>query len=123
MIIATGTKTINTSVTRNPNRRGYCAVLAVLFAMGTSAAQATIRWVDSAQLLPSQPGMGCSPNAGYNTIQAAVNAALAGDTIMVCAGTYPENVSIPTASLALKGAQAGNPVAGRERLPPQQSRP
>src|SRR2546429_8836936 len=100
MITATGAKTRTTSVTRNPNRRGHCAVLAILFAMGASATQATIRWVDPAAA-SSPPGTGCLTSAGYNTIQAAVSAASSGDTIMVCAGTYPENVLITTPSLTL----------------------
>jgi hypothetical protein len=49
---------------------------------------------------------------GYPTIGAAVTAAVSGDTIMVCEGTYNENVVL-SESLTLLGAQAGNPVAGR----------
>ena len=41
------------------------------------------------------------PNAQYTTIQAAVNAAQPGDVIRVCAGTYPEQVTITT-SLTLR---------------------
>jgi nitrous oxidase accessory protein NosD len=36
------------------------------------------------------------PTAQYTTIQAAVNAANPGDVIRVCAGTYPEQVTIST---------------------------
>ncbi len=36
------------------------------------------------------------PSAQYTTIQAAVNAAASGDVIRVCAGTYPEQVTIST---------------------------
>ncbi len=36
------------------------------------------------------------PTAQYTTIQAAVNAATPGDVIRVCAGTYPEQVTITT---------------------------
>ncbi len=53
------------------------------------------------------------PTAAYTTINAAVAAALPGDTIQVCAGTYNENVTVDKAGLTLKGAQAGNAVAGR----------
>ncbi len=34
------------------------------------------------------------PDAGFNTIQAAVDAAMSGDTIQVCTGTYDEQVEI-----------------------------
>ncbi len=42
----------------------------------------------------------------YTTIQAAVDAALAGQTINVDAGTYPELVTV-SKSLTIRGAQAG----------------
>jgi hypothetical protein len=76
-------------------RLSLCSVLAVL--SSASAFAATLN-------VPSGP---------YPTIQSAVSAAVAGDTIVVAAGSYSENVTIATASLTLKGAQAGNPVAGR----------
>lgn len=44
----------------------------------------------------------CS-TAGYGTIQSAVNAAAPGDKIVVCAGTYPEQVTITTSNLTLAG--------------------
>ena len=49
------------------------------------------------------------------TIQYAVGQSVANDTINVAAGTYTENVDIPggLTGLTLKGAQAGNAVAGR----------
>src|SRR5438105_5615977 len=119
MITATGTKTTTTSVTRNPNRRGHRAVLAVLFAMGALAAQADTLWVDPAA--SSSPGTGCGILAEYKTIQAAVDAALPGDTIMVCKGMYYENVSIAKAGLIINGAQAGNAVAGRLSAGPLES--
>jgi len=49
----------------------------------------------------------CYP-ANYSTIQAAVNAASAGDTILVAPGTYNESVTISVGDLSLLGAQAGN---------------
>ncbi len=42
------------------------------------------------------------PTAAFNTIQAAVNAANPGDTIRVCPGTYPEQVTI-TKPLIVRG--------------------
>ena len=42
------------------------------------------------------------PGALYTTIQSAVDAAASGDTIHICAGTYPEQVSI-TKSLQVNG--------------------
>ena len=49
----------------------------------------------------------CAADAGYNTISAAVAAASTGDTIQVCAGTYPETVQVSTPGLIFEGHQAG----------------
>ncbi|MDQ2082873.1 VCBS domain-containing protein, partial [Xanthobacteraceae bacterium Astr-EGSB] len=46
-------------------------------------------------------------NGGYATIQAAINAAAAGDTILIANGTYTENVTINKAGLTLQSA-SGN---------------
>ena len=56
------------------------------------------------------PGTGCGADAGYSTIQAAITAAAAGDTINVCPGTYAGPISINKANLTLKGAKAGIPA-------------
>jgi parallel beta-helix repeat protein len=45
-------------------------------------------------LIVDNDGLDC-PNAQYATIQAAVTAAMPGDTIKVCPGTYMERVTIP----------------------------
>ena len=42
-------------------------------------------------------------NGGYSSIQAAINAASSGDTIMIAAGTYSENLTINTAGLTIVG--------------------
>ena len=41
--------------------------------------------------------------ATYATIQAAVNAAASGDTVLVCQGTYSENVVVSTPGVTIKG--------------------
>ncbi len=51
------------------------------------------------------------PGAMYSTIQAAVNDANPGETIQVCAGTYPEHVAL-NKSLTLEGPNMGTPGNG-----------
>jgi hypothetical protein len=65
-----------------------------------AAATAATRWVndDAANYVP--PGMNCA-NPGYAAIQAAVDAASAGDVIKVCPGVYAENVVIGTSNLTI----------------------
>jgi hypothetical protein len=55
-----------------------------------AADAATVRWVGT-----------CGPSGGYPTIQAAINAAAAGDTINVCPGIYTEHVAINKAGLTV----------------------
>jgi hypothetical protein len=71
------------------------------FALITAAAaHSTVLWVnkDASSYVP--PGTGCT-QAGYTTIQAAVNAASPGDGIRVCPGLYAENVTIDKAGLTV----------------------
>jgi len=49
---------------------------------------------DDGMLIVDDDGLDC-PNRQYMTIQAAVDAAMPGDKIKVCAGTYMEQVTIP----------------------------
>ena len=51
----------------------------------------------------------------YPTIQAAIDAASDGATIIVAAGIYEETVSIKDKSLTLLGAQADEPIVNGER--------
>src|SRR5438128_612116 len=48
----------------------------------------------------------CKAGVHFTTIQAAVDAISAGGTIMICPGTYPEQVVVPKA-LTIKGIQSG----------------
>jgi titin len=51
----------------------------------------------------------------YSTIQAAVDAANAGDTVVVDAGTYPEQVVV-SQSITIEGAQAGVDARSGSRI-------
>jgi len=80
-----------------------------------SAAAATIVYV-----APSGIGGGSCATPDYTTIQGAINAASAGDTILVCAGSYSENITIDK-SVTLDGAQAGTSVDTRTAGGPNES--
>jgi hypothetical protein len=83
----------------------------VVFGVSAASAQSTLVVANG-----SSPAA-CAANAGYNTISSAVAAASPGDTIQVCAGTYPETVNVSKPDLAIDGSQAGiNPVGA----PPKQ---
>ena len=73
-------------------------LLAGVVLSGQKASAAT-SWVSPNALGPA-PGISCS-NAGYATIQAAINAANAGDTINVCPGSYLENININKPNLTV----------------------
>ena len=96
------------------------AILAVAlvgaFAIGVADASAVTRWVnDTGPYTP--PGTSCSM-PGYATIQSAVNSAIVGDTINVCPGTYPEQVSVETAAKNSITIRSVVPLAARIQAPP-----
>jgi hypothetical protein len=62
-------------------------------------ANAAIVWVSPNASGPA-PGISCN-NAGYTTIQAAINAANPGDTVNVCPGSYIENIAINKPNLTV----------------------
>lgn len=92
-------------------RRVIAATLLCIIVVGVNGAAAATHWVNDDELSPTPPGSSCA-DAGYTTIGAAVAAAVPGDTIVVCAGTYTENI-ILNERLTLLGAQAGVNACGR----------
>jgi parallel beta-helix repeat protein len=85
-------------------RRGSLAAVAIPFA-GVVAVAAVV--VPAAQAAPASAALYVSPGtpaaiaadtscetAGYSSVQAAVSAAPAGGTVVVCKGTYDESVTI-----------------------------
>ena len=85
---------------------GSVAAIAVLSAAAALApgplawaAQPSTLWVGTN---PAVPGGTSCARPGYNAIQAAINAAPAGGQIVVCAGTYTEQLQI-TKSLLISG--------------------
>ena len=63
---------------------------------------------------------GCAKKAEYTTIQSAVNAAVSGDHIMICPGTYPEHVVVPAGkdSLDIEGGKASSTFVQFPLTPP-----
>ncbi|NLU71887.1 hypothetical protein HCC61_04170 [Streptomyces sp. HNM0575] len=72
-----------------------------------------------AVIVVGTPSAAC-PNPQYATIQAAVDAASAGDTIRVCAGTFNEAVTV-NKSLVFRGARAGVDARVGRTNPAQES--
>jgi hypothetical protein len=74
--------------------------IAVLTTGGAAQAAGVTHWVkDKGAVAP--PGTSCG-KPGYTTIQSAVTAATAGDTIIVCGGRYAENVVVDK-SVTIRG--------------------
>ncbi|MCA9528647.1 MAG: hypothetical protein KC543_00770 [Myxococcales bacterium] len=83
-----------------------------LAAVALCATFALARTASAATLVVDDDGMAVSGDcdasaAAFTTVQAAITAAAAGDTIEVCPGTYNENVTVNKANLTLLGAKAG----------------
>lgn len=78
--------------------------MAVALALGASSAAAagTTLYV-SPTGLAGKADTSCS-KAAYSSIQSAVNAAGSGYTVVVCAGTYHEQVTVSTSNLTIKGS-------------------
>ena len=67
----------------------------------------------SDRALAATKNVNCGPGT-FTTIQAAVDAAAVGDTIQVCNGTYPEQVTITTSNLTL---ESQNPLLATIQAP------
>lgn len=77
---------------------------AMAITAGAASARGATRWVSDQPAVPYSLGRSCT-SPGYNTVQSAINAAPAGTTVKVCAGTYTEQLSI-TKGISLLGIEA-----------------
>jgi parallel beta-helix repeat protein len=87
------------------NRRKTALLSAVVLGAATFSGISFVPVLAASTLTVASPSRPC-PGGTYPTITLAVTAASAGDTIKVCAGTYPEKVVV-TKQLTFLGAQAG----------------
>lgn len=87
-----------------------------LLAAGIALLATTMAWAPSAAaqgrtLVVDDDGVQC-PEAGFESIQAAEDDAVAGDTVAVCRGVYDEALTIDTPSITVCGAVADGPACG-----------
>lgn len=87
-----------------------CVLVAVLGLLATApGVSAATYYVDQAHPSASDTSAGTSPAMPWRTITKAANTVAAGDTVIVKAGTYAEQVTL----LAPHGGQAGNLITFR----------
>jgi hypothetical protein len=102
-------------------RRGAVLLFAVVAAVGLCLGPAGAASRHRGDVLvvddDADPGSCRGRHADFDTIQAAINDrdTEAGDTILVCPGTYDETVKVTKASLTIKGAAAGHDARRRGR--------
>ena len=87
-------------------------VFGLLAAVATPAGAVTFTWYVSVDGSNTNSGTGPEPENAWRDIQYAVDNASGGDTILVAAGTYNEDVTVDK-NLTLNGAQAGVDARGR----------
>jgi len=83
---------------------GSVLLLAGSLVVASGVAASSTTWYVSPTGATGAAGTSCA-TASYGTISAAVSAAAAGDTVVVCAGTYKEDVAVSKA-LTLSGQGA-----------------
>jgi hypothetical protein len=86
-----------------------------LMVFGGRRAQAAGTWYVSTTGVATGVSGGSCSNPSFNTIGTAVAAAANGDTIQVCAGTYPESFGVNT-GLVINGPNAGISPNGGTRV-------
>src|SRR3954470_3905632 len=84
--------------TRNRTRRSIGSALAVVGVIASTAVGLVASPASAATTRTV-----CARGCGFTTIQAAVNASIAGDTILVSAGVYHEDVNV-TKTVTVQGA-------------------